>query len=439
MQEGGGMMISEYGNKKLTEEKVFKDPVHRYIHVRDQVIWDLIKTKEFQRLRRIRQLGTLYLAFHSAEHSRFNHSLGVYEIVRRMVVNFREFEEWDNEDRLLVLCAALLHDLGHGPFSHCFETIFNTDHEEFTRKIILGNTEVNAVLKKVGVDFPLEVAQVIDKTHENKLVISMISSQIDADRMDYLQRDSYYTGVSYGNFDMERILRVMRPSKDEVIIKDSGMHAVEDYLMSRYQMYWQIYFHPVSRGGEVLLNLALRRAKYLHEEGYVFKQAPKYFIPFFDGTLTVHDYLRLDEMVVNFYLQEWIHEDDEVLSDLSHRFVNRDLFKYLPFDGSIITITEIEELFRKGGVDPEYYFFSDSYSDLPYDYDRPGSKSNRRPIHLQKRNGELKEISSQSAIIHSITGMHRMDSKLYYPKEKILQIKDPEVKGQIINLLNELA
>lgn len=433
------MTISEYGKKQLVEEKVFKDPVHRYIHVRDQVIWDLIKTKEFQRLRRIKQLGTLYLAFHSAEHSRFNHSLGVYEIVRRMVVNFQEFEEWNNDDRLLALSAALLHDLGHGPFSHCFETIFDTDHEEFTRKIILGNTEVNEVLKKVSVDFPLEVAKVIDKTHENKLVISMISSQIDADRMDYLQRDSYYTGVSYGNFDMERILRVMRPGREEVIIKESGMHAVEDYLMSRYQMYWQVYFHPVSRGGEVLLNLALKRAKYLHEGGYKFKQAPKYFIPFFSGEVAVEDYLRLDEMVVNFYLQEWIHEDDPILSDLAHRFVNRDLFKYLPFDGSVITISELEALFEKAGIDPDYYFFSDSYSDLPYDYDRPGSKSSRRPIHLKRNNGELREISTQSAIIHSITGVHRMDSKLYYPREKIMQIEDLEVKGEIINLLNELA
>src|SRR5699024_3906548 len=128
-------------------------------------------------------------------------------IVRRMIVNFQEFDEWDDDDRLLALAAALLHDLGHGPFSHCFESIFETDHEAFTRWIILGDTDVHAVLRKVSEDFPLEVAQVIDRTHANKLVVSMISSQIDADRMDYLQRDSYYTGVSYGNFDMERILR----------------------------------------------------------------------------------------------------------------------------------------------------------------------------------------------------------------------------------------
>ncbi|MFP6334504.1 HD domain-containing protein, partial [Bacillus subtilis] len=131
------MTYEDYGTKKLTEEKVFKDPVHRYIHVSDQLIWDLIKTKEFQRLRRIKQLGTLYLSFHTAEHSRFGHSLGVYEIVRRMIDEvFVGRAQWDNKDRPLALCAALLHDIGHGPFSHCFEKIFLTDHEQFTQDII---------------------------------------------------------------------------------------------------------------------------------------------------------------------------------------------------------------------------------------------------------------------------------------------------------------
>ena len=428
---------SSYVTKKLAEEKVFKDPIHKYVHVKDQLIWDLIKTKEFQRLRRIKQLGTLYLAFHTAEHSRFGHSLGVYEIVRRMIdESFVGREAWNNKDRPLALCAALLHDLGHGPFSHSFEKIFNTDHEAFTQEIITGNTEVNEVLSRVSETFPQEVADVINKTHKNKLVISMISSQIDADRMDYLQRDAYFTGVSYGTFDMERILRLMRPSKDEVLIKESGMHAVENFIMSRYQMYWQIYFHPVSRGGEVLLNNCLKRAKQLYNEGYEFKMYPKEFIPFFEGTITIDQYVELDEVTVLFYLKKWIHEEDEILSDLARRFINRDLFKYIPFDGSIITITELQDLFIEGGIDPEYYFVSEAFSDLPYDYDRPGS--NRQPIHLLRRNGSIKEISSQSLVISSITGINREDYKLYYPKEMILNIKDPEVKGSIINLLNEL-
>lgn len=428
---------SSYVTKKLAEEKVFKDPIHKYVHVKDQLIWDLIKTKEFQRLRRIKQLGTLYLAFHTAEHSRFGHSLGVYEIVRRMIdESFVGREAWNNKDRPLALCAALLHDLGHGPFSHSFEKIFNTDHEAFTQEIITGNTEVNEVLSRVSETFPREVADVINKTHKNKLVISMISSQIDADRMDYLQRDAYFTGVSYGTFDMERILRLMRPSKDEVLIKESGMHAVENFIMSRYQMYWQIYFHPVSRGGEVLLNNCLKRVKQLYKEDYQFKMYPKEFIPFFEGTITIDQYVELDEVTVLFYLKKWIHEEDEILSDLARRFINRDLFKYIPFDGSIITITELQDLFIEGDIDPEYYFVSEAFSDLPYDYDRPGS--NRQPIHLLRRNGSIKEISSQSLVISSITGINREDYKLYYPKEMILNIKDSEVKGSIINLLNEL-
>lgn len=428
---------SSYVTRKLAEEKVFKDPIHKYVHVKDQLIWDLIKTKEFQRLRRIKQLGTLYLAFHTAEHSRFGHSLGVYEIVRRMIdESFVGREAWNNKDRPLALCAALLHDLGHGPFSHSFEKIFNTDHEAFTQEIITGNTEVNEVLSRVSETFSQEVADVINKTHKNKLVISMISSQIDADRMDYLQRDAYFTGVSYGTFDMERILRLMRPSKDEVLIKESGMHAVENFIMSRYQMYWQIYFHPVSRGGEVLLNNCLKRVKQLYKEDYQFKMYPKEFIPFFEGTITIDQYVELDEVTVLFYLKKWINEEDEILSDLAHRFINRDLFKYIPFDGSIITITELQDLFIEGGIDPEYYFVSEAFSDLPYDYDRPGS--NRQPIHLLRRNGSIKEISSQSLVISSITGINREDYKLYYPKEMILNIKDSEVKGSIINLLNEL-
>lgn len=428
-----------YQFQKMQEEKVFKDPVHRYVHVRDQLIWDLIKTKEFQRLRRIKQLGTLYLSFHTAEHSRFNHSLGVYEIVRRMIDEiFAGREHWHNEDRPLALCAALLHDLGHGPFSHCFEKIFNTDHELYTQQIILGDTEVNQVLSRVSPEFSKEVAAVINKTHHNKLVISMISSQIDADRMDYLQRDAFYTGVSYGSFDMERILRLMRPTKDEVVIKESGMHAVEDYLMSRYQMYWQVYFHPVSRGGEVLLNRVLKRAKVLYEAGYAFKEPPKYLVPFFKSNqVSVDAYLRLDEMVLNYYLQQWIDEEDAILSDLSRRFVNRDLFKHLPFDGNRFTTDELTALFNKAGIDPDYYFVVDSFSDLPYDYNRPGINS-RKPIHLITSTGKIKEISTQSVIINSITGIQRKDYKIYYPKETILNIEDLEIRGAIINVLNEL-
>ncbi len=171
-------------DRALVEEKVFKDPVHKYIYVQEPVIWDLINTKEFQRLRRIRQLGTSYLTFHGAEHSRFSHSLGVYEITRKIISQFERngYPDWPQEERLVSLCAALLHDVGHGPFSHSIEQIFDTHHEEWTCRIVLGDTDVGRVLRRVAPGFPQKVADVIRKTYAKPIVVSLVSSQLDADR-----------------------------------------------------------------------------------------------------------------------------------------------------------------------------------------------------------------------------------------------------------------
>lgn len=152
--------------------------------------------------------------------------------------------------------------------------------------------------------------------------------------------------------------------------------------------------------------------------------------------MTIQQYVDLDEAVVLYYLKNGLMKMTRFLSDLSRRFINRDLFKYIPFDGSIITISELQELFEAGGINPDYYFVSESFSDLPYDYDRPGS--NRKPIHLLRRDGTIREISNQSLVINSITGINREDYKLYYPKELVLNIEDDMIKGSIINLLNEL-
>ncbi|MFP7201911.1 HD domain-containing protein [Lysinibacillus halotolerans] len=431
--------MENYANAKLLEEKVFKDPVHRYVHVRDQVIWDLIGTKEFQRLRRIRQLGTTYLVFHGAEHSRFNHSLGVYEIVRRITDDiFRGRPEWDEGERLLILCAALLHDLGHGPFSHAFENVFQTDHEYFTRQILLGETEVNGVLKRVSEQFPEMVAQVIEKKYPNELVVSLISSQIDADRMDYLQRDAYYTGVSYGHFDMERILRVMRPRNGQVLIKSSGMHAVEDYIMSRYQMYLQVYFHPVSRSAEVLLNNILKRVKQLNEKNYPFIVEPVHFKAFFENNINLDDYLALDEYILLTYFQYWTKEQDSILSDLCTRFMNRKLLGYVNLnpEEEPERFRRLKELLEAAGVNTEYYFYHDCTSDLPYDFYRPGKETTRLPIFLLMPNGEIRELSQESLIVDSIAGRIKTDHKVYYPKE-ILQNPsvDSELKKELQKVL----
>jgi HD superfamily phosphohydrolase len=433
-----------YANGKLTEKKVFKDPVHKYVQVRDKMIWDLIGTMEFQRLRRIRQLGTTFFTFHGAEHSRFNHSLGVYEIVRRMIDDvFDGRPQWNAEDRLLCLCAALLHDVGHGPFSHSFEKVFHLNHEEFTQRIIMGDTEVNKVLRRVDDEFPKKVAEVIAKTSDNKLAISMISSQIDADRMDYLLRDAYFTGVSYGNFDMERILRVMRPYGDQVVIKASGMHAVEHYIMSRYQMYWQVYFHPVTRSAEVILTKILHRAKALYQQYYTFKHHPVHFYSLFEGEVTLEDYLKLDENIMYYYFQVWQEEDDAILRDLCRRFINRNLFKYVEFtekQHGLNNWVELSSLFKKAGIDPEYYLVVDSTSDLPYDFYRAGEEEERLPILLLMPNGELRELSRESDIVEAITGKKRTDQKLFYPHDMLYEDgRKGKIKEKIISLLEGKA
>ncbi|MBU5267951.1 HD domain-containing protein [Virgibacillus proomii] len=428
-----------YKDEQLHEEKVFKDPVHRYVHVRDKVIWDLIATPEFQRLRRIKQLGTTNLTFHGAEHSRFNHSLGVYEIVRRIISNFEGRPHWNKEERLLCLCAALLHDLGHGPFSHSFEKVFKLDHEYFTQQIILGNTEVNAILERVEKGFSQDVSDVIAKTYRDKLVVSLISSQIDADRMDYLQRDAYFTGVSYGHFDMERILRVMRPMEDQVVIKSTGMHAVEDYIMSRYQMYWQVYFHPVTRSAEVILCKILQRAKVLYEDTtYEFKLKPTHFESFFTGNVKLEDYLKLDEGIVSYYFQLWQEEDDVILRDLCERFMNRRLFKYVEFNPNLQMNDwmELHQLFTETNIDPAYYLVVDSSSDLPYDFYRPGEEEERLPIHLLMPNGELRELSRESDIVEAISGKKRTDHKLYYPHDFLENLEDEQKKVRMKEILS---
>ncbi|CQR51089.1 HD domain-containing protein [Paenibacillus riograndensis] len=406
----------------LTEEKVFKDPVHNYIHVQDTMIWRLINTREFQRLRRIRQLGTSYLTFHGAEHSRFSHSLGVYEITRRIISQFERsgYKDWMPEESLLTLCAALLHDLGHGPFSHSIEEAFEMNHEDWTCRIIQENTEITAILREAGEDFPQKVASVIAKTYEHEIVVNLVSGPLDADRMDYLLRDAYYTGVNYGTIDIDRILRMLRPYNGRVVVKESGMHAIEDYLMSRYQMYWQVYFHPVTRSSEIILRQIFRRAKELFQEGYSFRFMINPLSDLFGGEINVEQYLLLDEALVQTAFMQWTLEDDEILANLCSRFIHRKLYKYVEMDHlDSETIDEIRRSFAGAGLHPDYDLEIDYPTDLPYDVFRPGEGFDSKQILLLDRHDKLREISEVSDIVRSISGIHRGRYHLYFPQDKL--------------------
>lgn len=428
--------------KKL-EEKVFRDPIYGYIHVYDQLIWDLIQTKEVQRLRRIKQLGGTYMVFHTAEHSRFSHSLGVYEMARKIIrALMHRGTVLSEEERLLVLSAALLHDLGHGPFSHSFESVFGVRHELFTEKIIIGNTEVNRVLESYCKGFATKVRDVINKSYPNPLIVSIISSQLDADRLDYLLRDAYFTGASYGEIDVDRILRTMRVVNNKIVYKVSGMHAIEDYLMSRYQMYWQVYLHSTGRSFDLVIQRMLHRVRELIFTGYKFKHPLGALKDLFlEEELSVETYLKFDDSTLIYYISQFIDEDDEILHDLADRFINRRLFKeihYTPSDEMDEKLKEVKEYMIELGINPEYYLLTDYSMKTPYDY--YGHKKNCLPdcIELLMRDGSIQEISEVSTIIKGIIDVKpKQEYKIYFPLDLVLKSPEGKAKERILELLHE--
>ena len=394
---------------EMNEKRVLRDAIHDYIHVDHLVIWHLINSQEMQRLRRVKQLGGTYQVFQSAEHSRFVHSLGVYQVVRRML----ETECLDNElndyDKLCVMCAGLLHDIGHGPFSHSFEGVFKEDHENITVRMILEDSEVHNILITVHEDLPTDIAAIIQHTHKNQILIQMVSSQLDADRMDYLLRDSYMTGTTYGQFDMSRILRTMRICDGKIVYKESGVQAIENYILARYHMYWQVYYHPTARSYEHLLQSVFQRVKDLFSEGYSYKTDLKYLLPFLYDELTVDDFTRLDEAVVLYYFREFMNEDDFILKDLSARFLNRKLFKYKQLRNQE-ELDDIKHISSSLGYDPRYYIISDNQKQVPYlHYGESGELSE---IEILSPSGELSPLPSKSEIVSAI-----LNSKVFFPKE----------------------
>lgn len=398
--------------KPTSEHKVLRDPVHGYINVYHQVIWDLIATPEFQRLRRIHQLGGTTQVYHTAEHSRFGHSLGVYEIVRLMLDNVKNLRESLSEfEQIAVLCAGLLHDIGHGPFSHAFETITNINHEVITDRIILENTQVHHVLKMAHPDLPKVVADIIAHRHERKLLTQMISSQMDADRMDYLLRDSYFTGVSYGEFDLHRILRTIRIVNDTIVMKESGIHAVEDYIMARYQMYWQVYLHPVSRSYESLLFSVFKRMRDVQHS--VLKGAED-LVPFLtENGFTLEDFNNLTESTVLSALSKLKSSPDPILADLSRRILNRDLLDYQDIK-SDETVNHITQKVIEAGFDPDYYVLKDYMTQILY---KPYSAKNAG-LSVLKEDGTVVELSNASMIVRGfVQGEEKEDRKVFFPKE----------------------
>lgn len=401
---------------ELNEKRVIRDAIHDYIHVDHLIIWRLINSKEMQRLRRIKQLGGTYQVFQSAEHSRFVHSLGVYQVVRRMLETECLTNTLSDYDKLCVMCAGLLHDIGHGPFSHSFEGVFEENHEDMTVRMILEESEVHDILVSLYKQLPQDVASIIQHTHPNRILIQMVSSQLDADRMDYLLRDSYMSGTTYGHFDMSRILRTMRIRDGKIVYKESGVQAIENYILARYHMYWQVYYHPTARSYEHLLQSVFQRVKDLYYDGYVFQTHLHYLIPMLEHRFQVSDFVDLDEAVILYYFKEFTREKDFILSDLSSRFLNRHLFKYKQLK-SQKDLMSIKAIAQVKGYHPDYYIVSDNQKQIPYlHYGESGELSE---IEILDSEGCLSPLPMKSEIVSAILNSKRFksDQKVFFPKE----------------------
>ena len=402
--------------KSLDETKVLKDPVHSYIHIHYEVIWNCLDSKEFQRLRRIRQLGGDFQVYPTAEHSRFSHSLGVYEIVRRMVTEVKSLcVELTEYEKVCVMLAGLLHDVGHGPFSHAFEHVTNHSHEEYTAKIILGNTELNAILRAVSEKLPQDIVSIIQHTHENDILNQIVSGQLDADRMDYLLRDSYFTATSYGQFDLERILRTMRVRKTSegrkvIVVKYTGIHSVEDYIMARYQMYWQVYYHPVARSYEAVFIQLFNRLKDIFKGDKDYFEDMKVLIPFLEKSeVSVDEYFKLDENSLLYCCALIQDKEDKIAADLARRLQNRKLFEYVDYNEE--NLAQIKNMLKENNLDERYYLRIENIEASVY------SPYKGRKILIEKLNGDIVALEKASTIVESITkGQTKKEGTIFFPK-----------------------
>ncbi len=401
-------------------ERVYHDPLHGAIVLNSQdpteaLLIRLIDTPAFQRLRRIRQLGPASLTFHGAESSRFTHSLGVMAIARRAFDRLAQAYPQLLPYRPVVLCGALLHDLGHGPFSHTGEEVFGTGHELWTQRIILESLPVRQALDGFAPDLAEQLVQVYHKKFPVPLVSQLVSSQLDCDRLDYLMRDSYFTGANYGKLDLDRILLALRydPVTQQLAIAHKGMAAVEHYLVVRYFMYAQVYNHPKNLAATWVLEQAVDRARQLLLDGWLEADDTVQAWLLADGnTMPLAQYLAADDSVFLYHLQRWQRSRDPVLADLCRRFIDRDLPRTLDVtlmaEGDRLTLLQqVHTYLIKAGWD------ATAYAGLRVALSR-GYTLYQRGIKVQTAQG-LAELSDLSALVKTLTRTHER-AWLIYPR-----------------------
>lgn len=401
---------------KLKQEHttVFSDPLYGYIQIENPIILELINTAYFQRLRRIKQLSGVAMVFHCGEHSRFSHSLGVYELARRYTMLKPIEASLDRRSQTLLLVSSLLHDIGHGPYSHDFEVVFGSNHEKIGAKIIVEDEEIRAILDKIDFDFANDVQNIILKNGKYPLIEEIISSQIDIDRLDYLRRDSYFTGTSYGLVDLDKIMRSIAVKDNQIVYKETGLNAIEDFLISRHHMYSQIYYHVSGRSYEFILGKIYQRIFDLIKMNYQFTEDIDLLKKVMDNPMDIKAYLTIDDFYINGLINSFTRGEDEILKTLSIDFLNRNIWSYI--DDSLeneVLINKIKDEFNLDEV--KYYT---GFRDVRKTEQKSSVYDDKKEILILTKKEEIKPLSTVSKIIKNLEDVYAISEPKFFYRNK---------------------
>ncbi|WET02844.1 HD domain-containing protein [Flavobacterium sp. YJ01] len=407
---------------QINKLKIFNDPIYGFITIPNELVYDLIQHPYFQRLRRISQMGLSYLVYPGANHTRFHHALGCMHLMKKAIdtLRFKDVVISDEEENALLI-AILLHDIGHGPFSHAMErSIVEDVHHEAISLLFMNqlNEEFDGRLSLA--------IQVFKGEYHRKFMLQLISSQLDMDRMDYLKRDSFYTGVAEGNVNSERLIQMMNVENDVLVIEEKGIYSVEKFLLSRRLMYWQAYLHKTSLVAELILMKVLKRAKELILKGIDLpcSEPLSYFM---HNKITLEDFdaekldlfAQLDDFDIISALKAWQRNDDFVLSTLSKMIINRDLLK-IKMSAEKVSVEESQALKEKfasqhhiSQLDAGYFIFRGKIKNQAY-------SKEAEPIRILKKDKTIEDVVEASDQLN-LKSLSKLVTKYYicFPKQLI--------------------
>lgn len=419
---------------KSYKKRTYLDPIHGPIELDlsdpvENLLSKIIDTREFQKLRRIKQMGLGWFTFHGAEHTRFGHSIGTMFMASKMINHLSKKHFEVNKYELQILCAALLHDIGHGPFSHTAEKLIGVSHESWTRKIITGDTGINSLLKDFDKNLPLTIVQVLEYKNFPLFVSQLVSSYIDCDRLDYLHRDSYYVGVPYGLTGSDRIISSLDINSEDkrlVISETIGLDAVVHYLQARYSMYQQIYQHKKNLASDFLLRKIIERIREVKP-----KISSKAFYEWLNlddeqiEKMNVESYYQVDDFLLISTVQALVNDPttEKILKDLGSRFTSRNIFKSLEFRQEVTKektnefLEKASSITKQKDLNPNYYLGIEQSASKPYEPYLAKDKETSKAIFIKQQNGLVKELTEVSGLIKALSQENVVKTCLVFAQE----------------------